>query len=65
MLKPLALCEVVTREHDYRIISDIDENLQMPEMYLCANLGCLTLDGLERVWGQRNKHRDRDFMCKN
>lgn len=33
----LAYCKVVSKEHDGFIISDLDENLQGPTMYMCAS----------------------------
>lgn len=40
---------------------DVAKNLQGPEMYLCANFGRSSPDGLRGDQGQR--HRQRDILC--
>lgn len=43
------------------VMPDVAKNLQGPEMYLCANFGRSSPDGLRGDQGQR--HRHRDILC--
>lgn len=54
----LTCCQVIVRQCEDVIISDIDKNLQGPKMYLCANFGCSTPDCVGGVRGQRNTETD-------
>lgn len=38
------LLDMTDRQHDYIIISDVNKNLQGPNMHLCAKFGCSSPD---------------------